>query len=119
MVWLGFGGGVVRTGLVRLFSYLVCVLFFFGRASGSRESAKRRRASKGGKSATESASGNGSAVARTSSSERFNRIYNLAKSQLSGVKDFVMPKQSGDRRRGVIEVRCRVLFFAFTCSGNF
>lgn len=57
-----------------------------------------------------SKSGNDSAVARTSSLERFNQIYNMAKSHLSGVKDYVMPKQSGDRRRGVIEVRCRVLF---------
>ncbi|KAG0555360.1 hypothetical protein KC19_12G163800 [Ceratodon purpureus] len=70
---------------------------------GSKGPTKTKRPFKAAKSAAESVSGNDSAIARTSSSERFNRIYHLAKSHLSGVKDYVMPKQSGDRRRGVIE----------------
>ena len=92
-------------------------IFCCGRTPGLKGPAKTKRFADGAKSATEAVSGNDSAVARTSSSERFNRIYNLAKSHFSGVKDYMMPKQSGDRRRGVIEVR---LLLAFTsCSETF
>lgn len=46
----------------------------------------------------------GSFSARNSSTGSFRRMYKLAQCQISGVKDYMMPVQSGDHRRGIIEV---------------
>ena len=47
-------------------------------------------------------------------------MYKLARCQISGVKDYMMPKQTGDYRRGIIEVRYSgQQFFNKWCCGNF
>ena len=46
----------------------------------------------------------GSSSVHNSSSGSFHRMYKLARCQISGVKDYMMPKQTGDYRRGIIEV---------------
>ncbi len=39
-----------------------------------------------------------------SSSGSLSRMYSIATRHFSGVKDFMMPKQTGDLRRGIVEV---------------